>query len=81
MTDRLTKEQRSWIMAQIKGKDTKPEFLVRSMLHRAGYPLQLAFYLVVFPVFAFHINMHSFVAIGAEECKTGKGDLVTGRVS
>lgn len=37
MTDRLTKEQRSWNMAQIKGKDTKPEVLVRSILHRAGY--------------------------------------------
>lgn len=37
MTDPLTKEHRSWNMAQIKGKDTKPEVLVRSMLHRAGY--------------------------------------------
>lgn len=37
MTDRLTKEQRSWNMSQIRGKDTKPEVLVRSMLHRAGY--------------------------------------------
>ncbi len=24
-------------MAQIKGRDTKPELLVRSLLHRAGY--------------------------------------------
>jgi DNA mismatch endonuclease (patch repair protein) len=37
MADRLTKEQRSWNMGQIKGKDTKPEVLVRSLLHRAGY--------------------------------------------
>ena len=37
MADHLTPEQRSWNMAQIKGKDTKPEVLVRSMLHRAGY--------------------------------------------
>jgi DNA mismatch endonuclease (patch repair protein) len=37
MTDQLTPEQRSWNMAQIKGKDTKPELLVRSLLHRAGY--------------------------------------------
>jgi DNA mismatch endonuclease (patch repair protein) len=35
--DRLTPERRSWNMAQIKGTDTKPEILVRSMLHRAGY--------------------------------------------
>lgn len=37
MADHLTPEKRSWNMAQIKGKDTKPEVLVRSMLHRAGY--------------------------------------------
>lgn len=37
MTDTLTPEQRSWNMSRIKGKDTKPEVLVRSMLHRAGY--------------------------------------------
>ncbi len=37
MTDHLTKERRSWNMAQIKGKDTQPEVLVRSMVHRAGY--------------------------------------------
>ncbi|MFA7368261.1 MAG: very short patch repair endonuclease [Kiritimatiellales bacterium] len=35
--DHLTPEQRSWNMSRIKGKDTKPEVLVRSMLHRAGY--------------------------------------------
>jgi DNA mismatch endonuclease (patch repair protein) len=28
---------RSWNMSRIKGKDTKPEVMVRSMLHRAGY--------------------------------------------
>ncbi|MBN2783451.1 MAG: DNA mismatch endonuclease Vsr [Pontiellaceae bacterium] len=37
MTDHLTPEKRSWNMAQIKGKNTKPELLVRSLLHRAGY--------------------------------------------
>jgi len=35
--DHLTPEKRSWNMGRIKGKDTKPEVLVRSMLHRAGY--------------------------------------------
>ena len=35
--DRLTPEERSANMRAIKGKDTKPEVLVRSMLHRAGY--------------------------------------------
>jgi DNA mismatch endonuclease (patch repair protein) len=37
MVDRLTKEQRSWNMARIKGKDTGPEIFVRFLLHRAGY--------------------------------------------
>lgn len=37
MADHLTPEQRSWNMAQIKGKETMPEVLVRSLLHRAGY--------------------------------------------
>lgn len=35
--DHLTAKQRSWNMSRIRGADTKPEILVRSMLHRAGY--------------------------------------------
>ena len=35
--DRLTPEERSANMRAIKSRDTKPEILVRSMLHRAGY--------------------------------------------
>lgn len=41
MTDIISKEKRSWNMSQIKGKDTKPELLVRSMLHRMGYRFRL----------------------------------------
>ena len=37
MADRLTSEHRSWNMAQIRSKNTKPELAVRSLLHRAGY--------------------------------------------
>ena len=37
MADRLTKEQRSWNMSQIKGSNTKPEILVRSYLHKMGF--------------------------------------------
>ena len=36
MTDILTKEKRSWNMSQIKGKNTKPEILLRSIIHRSG---------------------------------------------
>ncbi len=35
MSDILTKEKRSWNMSRIKGKDTKPEITLRSLMHRA----------------------------------------------
>jgi DNA mismatch endonuclease (patch repair protein) len=41
MTDRISKEHRSWNMSRIRGKDTKPELAVRSMLHRMGYRFRL----------------------------------------
>lgn len=37
MTDVFTKNRRSWIMSRVKGRDTKPEILVRSVVHRMGY--------------------------------------------
>jgi DNA mismatch endonuclease (patch repair protein) len=39
--DLLTKERRSWNMSRIRGKDTTPEKIVRSMLHRLGYRFRL----------------------------------------
>ncbi|HUU81946.1 MAG TPA: very short patch repair endonuclease [Phycisphaerae bacterium] len=36
MTDNLTREQRSFCMSRVKGKDTKIEQRVRSALHRRG---------------------------------------------
>jgi len=39
--DLLTKEKRSWNMSRIKGKDTKPEKIVRSILHKAGFRFRL----------------------------------------
>ncbi len=41
MTDVLTPEQRSLNMSRIRGKDTKPELIVRSTLHRLGYRFRL----------------------------------------
>lgn len=41
MCDRLTREHRSWNMSRIKGKNTKPEVLVRSILHRMGFRFRL----------------------------------------
>jgi DNA mismatch endonuclease (patch repair protein) len=39
--DLLTKEQRSWNMSRIRGRDTAPEKVVRSLLHRLGYRFRL----------------------------------------
>jgi DNA mismatch endonuclease (patch repair protein) len=41
MVDTISKEKRSWNMSRIRGKDTKPEIIVRSMLHRMGYRFRL----------------------------------------
>jgi len=37
MVDRISEEHRSWNMSRIRSKNTKPEILVRSLLHRMGY--------------------------------------------
>lgn len=37
MTDIFTPQKRSEVMSRIRGKDTKPELIVRSMLHQLGY--------------------------------------------
>jgi DNA mismatch endonuclease (patch repair protein) len=39
--DRLSAERRSWNMSRIRGKDTTPEKIVRSLLHRMGYRFRL----------------------------------------
>lgn len=39
--DRLTKKRRSWNMSRIRSRDTKPELIVRSMLHKLGYRFRL----------------------------------------
>lgn len=41
MVDRLTPQQRTRLMQAVKGKDTKPEIAVRSLLHRLGYRFRL----------------------------------------
>lgn len=41
MVDRITSAHRSWNMSQIRSRDTTPERLVRSALHRAGYRFRL----------------------------------------
>jgi DNA mismatch endonuclease (patch repair protein) len=41
MTDTLTTAQRSRLMARVVGKDTKPEWILRSALHRLGFRYRL----------------------------------------
>jgi len=37
MTDNLTPQRRSWNMSRIRSTDTKPEIILRSVLHRIGF--------------------------------------------
>ena len=39
--DRISKAHRSWNMSRIRSKDTTPEKLVRSALHKMGYRFRL----------------------------------------
>ena len=41
MTDVFTKQKRSEVMSRIRGKDTKPELLVRRYLHGLGFRFRL----------------------------------------
>ncbi len=41
MTDKVDKRTRSNIMSKVRGVDTKPERVVRSMLHNLGYRFRL----------------------------------------
>jgi len=41
MVDVLTKKQRSFNMSRIRGKNTKPEMIVRSLVHQMGYRYSL----------------------------------------
>jgi len=41
MPDRFTSEERSRIMSRVKGRDTKPEKVVRSLLRAMGYRFRL----------------------------------------
>jgi DNA mismatch endonuclease (patch repair protein) len=39
--DSITKSERSLLMSRIRSKDTLPELVVRSILHRCGYRFRL----------------------------------------
>lgn len=39
--DRITKDRRSYLMGRVRAKNTKPELVVRSFLHRSGFRFRL----------------------------------------
>ncbi len=39
--DTFTRKKRSWIMGRIRSKNTKPEIIARSVLHRMGFRFSL----------------------------------------
>ena len=39
--DSVSPEKRSWVMAQVKGRNTRPEKVVRSILYSMGYRFRL----------------------------------------
>ncbi len=41
MSDRFTREERSWIMSRVRGGNTAPEKIVRSLLHAMGFRFRL----------------------------------------
>jgi DNA mismatch endonuclease, patch repair protein len=41
VADHLSPEHRSWNMSQVKGRNTKPERIVRSLIHRMGFRFSL----------------------------------------
>jgi DNA mismatch endonuclease (patch repair protein) len=41
VVDRITAKQRSALMSRIRGRDTKPEKVVRSLVHRMGFRFRI----------------------------------------
>ena len=41
MVDIVSPQKRSWMMSRVKDRDTGPEMLVRSMVHRMGFRFRL----------------------------------------
>jgi len=73
--DKLTKEKRSWNMSRIRAKNTKPEIILRSMLHRKGYRFRINHKGlpgkpdVVLPKYRSVIFVHGCFWHGHEGCK------------
>ena len=77
MADVLTSKQRSYCMSQIKGKNTKPEIIIRKLLHGMGYRFRLhrkdlpGKPDIVLPKYSIAINVHGCFW-HMHNCKYGK---------
>jgi DNA mismatch endonuclease, patch repair protein len=75
MPDVHSKETRSYNMSRIKGKNTKPEILVRKFLHSKGYRYRLHSKKlfgkpdIVLPKYKTIINIHGCFWHGHDGCK------------
>ena len=75
MADKHTKQVRSYNMSQIKGKNTKPEMLVRKYLHAHGFRYRLHSKDlpgkpdIVLPKYKTLIFVHGCFWHGHEDCK------------
>lgn len=75
MADVHSKEVRSYNMSKIKGKDTKPELLVRKFLHKNGFRYRLHVKDlpgkpdIVLPKYKTVIFVHGCFWHGHENCK------------
>ena len=75
MADVHSKATRSFNMSRIKGKDTKPEMLVRKFLHANGYRYKLHDKTlpgkpdIVLPKYRMVIFVHGFFWHGLANCK------------
>ena len=78
MADVHSKEQRSYNMSRIKGKNTKPEILVRKFLHSQGFRFRLHGKKlpgrpdIVLPKYRTVIFVHGCFWHGHKNCKYAK---------
>lgn len=76
--DKLTKEKRSWNMSRVRSKNTKPELIVRSHLHKMGYRFRLHVKQlpgnpdVVLPKYRAVIFVHGCFWHGHNNCRGGE---------
>lgn len=78
LSDLFDSEKRSWIMSRVRNRNTRPELIVRSLLHRLGYRFRLhrknlpGHPDIVLPKHRKVIFVHGCFWHGHEDCPRGK---------